>query len=136
MTPVVYMTWAEKRFPMNQQIMIDTCEALAREQNALLAPIGSIWRTVREMYPEIELYYEDGEHASPYGDFLIASVLCKLLTEALPLDMSRTGLDFLQGVPFDLDMPVVIEDKDAVTVQLNRDWTDRILDMVRAGMQG
>ena len=30
-TPVVYMTWAEKRFPENQQIMVEVCEALANE---------------------------------------------------------------------------------------------------------
>ena len=38
--PIVYMTWAEKRFPENQQKMIDTCEKLAADHRALLAPVG------------------------------------------------------------------------------------------------
>ena len=133
--PVVYMTWAEKRFPEHQQIMIDTCETLSREQNTLLAPVGSIWRDIRENEPDIELYYQDGEHAGPYGDFLIAAVLCKLLTGKIPAAMSGTGFDFLQGGSFGLDMPSVIEDGAAILVPLDREKTARILAAVRRGMQ-
>ena len=46
--PVVYMTWAEKRFPENQQKMIDTCEKLASDNHALLAPIGRVWQQVQQ----------------------------------------------------------------------------------------
>ena len=131
--PVVYMTWAEKCFPEHQQIMIDTCETLAREHKALLAPVGSVWRNVREKHPDIELYYKDGEHAGPYGDFLIAAVLCALLTGDISQAVSGTGLDFMQGGPFDLDMPAMIEDKAKIPVPLDRDKTDRILEAVRLG---
>ena len=134
-TPVVYMTWAEKRFPEHQQIMVDTCETLAREEKALLAPVGAIWRELREKHPDIELYYEDGEHASPYGDFLAAAVFCKLLTGGLPHALSGAGFDFLQGGPFTLDMPTAIEDGAAIRIPLDRDKTDRILAAVRLGMK-
>ena len=130
-TPVVSMTWAEKRFPEHQQLMIDTCETLAREQNALLAPVGKVWQTVREEYPDVELYYRDGEHASPYGDFLIAAVLCRLMTGTVPEAMSGTGFDFMQGGPFDLSMPEAIENKTGIPVPLDRDKTDRILAAVK-----
>ena len=73
--PVVYMTWAEKRFPENQQKMIDTCEKLAKDNNALLAPIGRVWQSVQQTRPDIELYYTDGEHASPDGSALAARVI-------------------------------------------------------------
>lgn len=134
--PVVFMTWAEKRFPEHQQIMIDTCEALARENNALLAPVGTVWKKLRETQPEIELYYQDGEHAGPYGDFLIASVLCKLLTGDISDAVSGMGFDFMQGGPFDLDMPKALEDRTSVPVPLDREKTDRILAAVRLEMKG
>ena len=78
--PVLYMTWAEKQHPENQQIMIDTYTKLAKETGALLAPIGRIWREVQNKYPEIELYYKDGAHASPYGDLLISSTMVKTIS--------------------------------------------------------
>ena len=130
-TPVVSVTWAEKRFPEHQQIMTDTCEALAREQRALLAPVGNVWENLREKHPEIELYYLDGEHASPYGDFLIAAVLCRLLTGKIPDAVRGTGFDFMQGRQFDLDMPLSIEDREAVPIPLDREKTDLILAEVR-----
>ena len=130
--PVVYMTWAEKRFPENQQIMVEVCEALANENRTLLAPVGAVWRAIRENCPEIELYYRDGEHASPYGDFLIAAVLCRLLIGDVSETCTGTGFDFMQGEPFDLSMPKAIEDKAAVPVELDPDKTGRILATVRA----
>ncbi len=131
-TPVVYMTWAEKRFPENQQIMIDTCEALTKKEHALLAPVGAVWRHVRETYPDIELYYQDGEHASPYGDFLAAAVICKLLTGEVPEKVNGLGLDFMQGGPFDLNMPVAIENKTEVQIHLDQDKTRQILEVVNS----
>ena len=82
--PVLYMTWAEKIHPENQQKMIDTYTKLSKESGALLAPIGVIWKEVRNKYPNIELYYKDGEHASPYGDLLISAVMVKAISGINP----------------------------------------------------
>ena len=131
-TPVVSMTWAEKRFPENQQIMIDTCEALAREQHARLAPVGAVWKYIRETYPETELYFDDGEHASPYGDYLIAAVLCRLLTGDISEDVNGLGFDFIQGGPFSLERPAVMENRDRVRVSLDPVKTGQILAAVRS----
>ena len=78
--PVFYMTWAEKRMPENQQKAIDTYKKLHADSPSMLAPVGIVWRAVREKHPEIELYSTDGEHASPQGDLLVASVLTATLT--------------------------------------------------------
>ena len=59
------------------------------------APVGLVWDKVRHGHPEIELYYHDGEHASPVGSYLIACTLLRTMTGAsvlgLPsrLDMGR-----------------------------------------------
>ena len=78
------MTWAEKIHPENQQKMIDTYTKLSKESGALLAPIGVVWKEVRNKYPDIELYYKDGEHASPYGDLLISAVMVKAISGCNP----------------------------------------------------
>lgn len=129
--PVVYMTWAEKRFPEHQQIMIDTCEQLAREHDALLAPIGRIWQQLQQSCPELELYHTDGEHAGPYGDFLIAVVLCKLLTGDVAPAVSGMGLRFLGGGPLEFRKPTVLEDKAQIETALDKSLTDAILAAVR-----
>jgi len=129
--PVVYMTWAEKRFPENQQKMIDTCEKLASDNHALLAPIGRVWQRVQQKYPDIDLYHRDGEHAGPYGDFLIASVFCKLLCGEVSDSVSGIGQDFSIPAAIDMDRPLVLEDKSKLTVSLDKDKTDRILREVK-----
>lgn len=128
--PVVYMTWAEKRCPENQQIMIDTCEKLAKENNALLAPIGRVWQKVRQEHNDIELFYKDGEHAGPYGDFLIAAVLCKILTGSICPSVSGTGFKFFDEKPVDFRNPYAIEEKAKIAFPLNKEITDIILDTI------
>ncbi|MBR5311873.1 MAG: hypothetical protein IKU40_03205 [Clostridia bacterium] len=124
--PVVYMTWAEKRFPENQQKMIDTCEKLAGENDALLAPVGRIWQEVQQTRPDIELYHTDGEHAGPYGDFLIAAVFCRLLAGKVSADVSGMGFNF--HVCDETGRNTV--DPELILTELDREKTDHILDIV------
>ena len=129
--PVVYMTWAEKRFPENQQKMIDTCEKLAQEQNALLAPIGRHWQRILAEQPDIDLFHKDGEHAGPYGDFLIAATFCKLLCGDVSEEVSGMGHNFIGDCVVDFSKPTLLED-DRVKVSLDKDKCDRILRVVKA----
>ena len=124
--PVVYMTWAEKRFPGNQQKMIDTCEKLAGENGALLAPIGHVWQKVQHTRPDIELYHTDGEHAGPYGDFLIAAVLCRLLTGDVSAEVSGMGINF--HVHDENGRYTV--NKDFISTELDKEKTDYILGII------
>ena len=130
--PVVYMTWAEKRFPENQQKMTDTCGKLAQEHKALLAPVGEVWKTVLEQHPDIDLFFHDGEHAGPCGDFLIAAVLCKTIAGDVSPAVSGMGFDFLQNLSVDFAKPTVIEDARQMECELEKDKTDRILEVVRS----
>ena len=60
--------------------MTEAARALAAQEHALLAPVGEIWEQIRQTHPEIELFWHDGEHASPYGSYLEAATLCGVLT--------------------------------------------------------
>ena len=130
--PVVYMTWAEKRFPENQQKMTDTCEKLAEETGALLCRVGQIWQRILRECPDIELFYDDGEHAGPYGDFLIAAAFCRLLAGRVDPSVSGIGKSFLIGDPIDMDRPRMKEDRAAVSCVLDAEKTERILRAVES----
>ncbi len=53
---------------------------IAEEESSCVAPIGLAWDRVIEHYPEISLYYEDGNHANITGSLLTAFVLYQVIT--------------------------------------------------------
>jgi hypothetical protein len=40
--------------------------------NYPIAPVGMVWKQMRELYPELNLYAPDNAHPSPYGSYLAA----------------------------------------------------------------
>ena len=96
--PVLLMTWAEQPYPEHFYPMQKLYTALSAETGAMLAPIGALFDELQRTHPEIELYWHDGEHASVYGDYLIAATLAAMLC-------SKTELSALddQAIDFDLD---------------------------------
>ena len=79
--PLLYLPWSEKNNPDGQAVIVQAHEALlARYPGMQWAPVGLVWDKVRHGHPEIELYYHDGEHASPVGSYLIACTLLRTMT--------------------------------------------------------
>ncbi|HIV86968.1 MAG TPA: hypothetical protein H9896_02540 [Candidatus Pygmaiobacter gallistercoris] len=121
-TPVVLTTWAERRAPEHQAEMTGAARALAAQEGALLAPVGEIWQRLREDHPELELFWKDGEHASPYGSYLEAVTLCGVLTGCDVTALPATGGDFSRGADIAFyDHPRVLEDPAAVAEELDPD---------------
>lgn len=52
---------------------------IAERSDAILAPVGRVWRTAREVLPGIRLFAEDGFHAAPAGTYLAALVVARSL---------------------------------------------------------
>ena len=129
--PVLMMTWAEQVHPEHFLQMQRFYTALAAETGAMLAPVGELFDTIPRKHPEIELYWHDGEHASVYGDYLIAAVLAALLCHTT--DLKR--LDD-QAIDFDLDfegeggMPLAKERAADCVVQLDPEKTAVIRSMI------
>lgn len=92
-TPVIFETWCEKRMPEHQAEMNRRYHYISEDTGALLAPIGEAWEKARERSAD-DLYWRDGEHASPAGDFLTALVITKTLTGKVPDRSFRRGYDF------------------------------------------
>ncbi|MBQ2690247.1 MAG: hypothetical protein IJG05_09250 [Solobacterium sp.] len=124
--PVIVMTWAEKRFPENQQKMIDCYTKLAAETDTLLSPVGLIWQKLQKTNPEIELYWKDGEHASIYGDYLIAACNYAIVTGKKDLDLPPIGLDFMKDLEIGTPLKL-IEDPAECSIELDPEKTKIIL---------
>ena len=128
--PVVFETWAEKRMPEHQAEMNRRYRKIARDLDALLAPVGEVWEKVmREIgdIPGADLYFRDGEHASPAGDYLAGMVIAKVITGKLPEEDFRTAFDFT--VPGESWLPVK-EDIGAEAVKLPEEIVRAIREQV------
>lgn len=66
------MPWAEKRDPAHQKGMYDIYNTLSEKFGVKLTVAGNVFEDVFYNHPEIDMYWRDGEHASPYGSYTIA----------------------------------------------------------------
>ena len=84
--PVIYMTWAKKDEEQEQARMTSVHEQVAHEIGALVAPVGKYWWDYRRSWPDMEMYYEDGAHASSHGSHFAA----KYIWETIRMDIHRS----------------------------------------------
>ena len=84
---LLFVTWAEKRFPANQVILDRAFAQVAQEIQAQLVPVSKAWQKILPEEPAIELYDTDGEHASPSGSYLAACVFYAAIQGASPVGL-------------------------------------------------
>ncbi|MBQ9009769.1 MAG: SGNH/GDSL hydrolase family protein [Clostridia bacterium] len=83
--PILYGTWAEKAEPGMQTQMNEAHAKIASEIGALLAPVGERWWDYLRSWPELEMYDEDGRHASRAGSEFAA----KTIWETIRMDLAK-----------------------------------------------
>lgn len=76
---VLYQTWAMKGDEGYQAHMSGVYFELGKSLNAAVAPVGDVWQKTRIEQPDLNLYYTDGQHASPDGSALAARVICETI---------------------------------------------------------
>ncbi|MAB48150.1 MAG: hypothetical protein CMC05_05925 [Flavobacteriaceae bacterium] len=86
---VFMMTWSVKNRPNEQAILSHAYASIAKELDAIVAPVGLVWDNVRSN-PNINLYANDGNHPSTAGSYLIASTLYGTLLGENPIGLSGT----------------------------------------------
>lgn len=121
--PIIYMTWAAKKQPEMADAMSRFYRRMAEKYETQLLNIGELFAFINESHPEVDLYWKDGEHASPYGDYLIAAALNKLLLGVCDLEkLDSTAIDF--QVHFsDSHTPEASLDRDSLTMELDKEKT-------------
>ena len=81
-----YMTWGRKNgdasncanwppvctYTGMDDLLNERYRFMAEQNDAILSPVGAVWRYIRENYPTIELYSADGSHPSVAGTYAAA----------------------------------------------------------------
>ena len=124
--PVLYMTWAKKAEPEKASQISRIYRTLAETNDMLLAPMAELFETIRIKRPDIDLYWHDGSHASPYGSYLIAATLAAIL--CAPKDLNALTD---QAIGFDAKFeegkrPVAEEDADRCVIGLDPEKTSAL----------
>ena len=133
--PVIFETWAEKAMPEHQAEMTRRYRDRSEKTGALLAPIGEAWESVLNEHPGTELYWRDGEHASPAGDYLAALVITKTITESMPGSSFMSAYDFSAEGQFPCDREDIEKERvllDEETVNVIQDAVITIMDTDRS----
>ncbi len=117
--PVIVSTWVEKRNPELQESVNSAYLEIAESTGCTLAPVGFIWDTVLQTHPEIDLFWYDGEHASPEGDYLLAMILFRTVFGRNGFSCPEATLDFTKGASIDFRNPRVTEDPSLTGKPLN-----------------
>ena len=78
--PVIYETWARRAEPEAQAHMNEVHERVAEEIGALIAPVGENWWEYQKCWPNLEMYAEDGEHASEAGSDFAAKYIWETIS--------------------------------------------------------
>ena len=95
---VLYMTWEEKINIQNQEKMSLAYRNVASKTNSMLAPVGDYWNKAIVNDPNIELFADDGRHASELGSFLTSNVLYYSIFEELENIDIKTMIDSFKKI--------------------------------------
>lgn len=99
---VFYMTWGRKNGdasncpnwpPVCTYSGMDSLLRLrymqmANDNNAIISPVGAVWRHIRNNYPNIELYNADESHPSLAGSYAAACTFYSILFRKNPSQIS------------------------------------------------
>ncbi len=114
---IFFLTWARKDTPPREQAGLAYAYVqIAKELQALVAPVGLAWQMARMEEPSMNLYLGDGSHPSPTGSYLAACVFHALLYDKSPFGASTT----IKGNPID-DRGIVDQNKNETLVSLSYD---------------
>ena len=128
--PIIYMTWAAKAQPEMTAVMSSFYRRMAEKHCCDLLPVGEMFADITQIGPEYDLYWNDGEHASPYGDYMIASSLVRFITGRDISPLTADGIDFAVRFDPETSLPQAEENTESVTVKLDEKTVELIKKIV------
>jgi hypothetical protein len=94
--PVQIIPWAEKAKPEHQQEIYEIYGELIRRTGMRPIPIGNVFERAAETDGIPDLYWEDGEHGSPWGSYAAAAVLYAALSGRTPEGLKPEALSWIK----------------------------------------
>ena len=123
--PIFFMTWGHRDglpssglpdFEAMQYALADGYLEIAHELGVPVAPVGSVWDSVRHDHPDIALWQDDGSHPTAAGTYLAACVFYAAFFRQSP-----EGLGYHGGIADDQARALQTEADDHV-VKLASQW--------------
>ncbi|MDR3457938.1 MAG: SGNH/GDSL hydrolase family protein [Verrucomicrobiae bacterium] len=87
---ILFLTWPRQQQPENLAALTNTIFAIAKELNAIVAPVGIVWSEVLKQRPSLAIYHQDGSHPNPIGSYIAGCVFYSVLYGKSPVGLSRT----------------------------------------------
>lgn len=81
--PVIYECWARADDFNNQAVINNANRRVANDINALIAPVGELWWDYKDAHPDVNLYNDDGIHASKAGSEFAANIIWNTINSHL-----------------------------------------------------
>ncbi len=69
---VLFMTWARKKEPENQEILTDNYNKVGKELAATVIPAGTAWQKLLAKHDKPALHAKDGSHPTIAGSYFAA----------------------------------------------------------------
>ncbi len=99
---IFYMTWGRKNGDASNcvswppvcsyngmdSLLYDRYMQMASDNNAVVSPVGAVWKYIRQVYPAIELYQPDQSHPSVAGSYAAACTFYTVIYRKDPLSLS------------------------------------------------
>ena len=99
---IFYMTWGRKNgdasncaswppvcsYSGMDSLLYERYMQMATDNNAIVSPVGAVWKYIRQVYPSIELYQADQSHPSIAGSYAAACCFYTVIFRKDPLDIS------------------------------------------------
>jgi hypothetical protein len=92
--PYLYLTWAREKVPQYQETINKVYLEAAKENEAVIVPVGKAWALAKQLRPNIELYDVDGSHPSKLGTFLTACVFVATILDEIPYELPNVYSTF------------------------------------------
>jgi len=121
--PILFITWAHRDgLPANGMPDYASMQAqisngylvTAQALNSPVAPVGVAWQAVRNLYPQINLWQDDGSHPTEEGTYLAACVFYADIFQQSP-----KGLSYQANLPTDTAQDL---QKVAADTVFNGEW--------------
>lgn len=93
-TPLQLMPWAEKAKPERQEELDCTYRLFGARNGVSLIPAGPVFARAQTRAEIPDLYWQDGEHASPWGSYAVAAALYGTLFRRSPEGLPPLSLAF------------------------------------------
>ena len=88
---VLFMNWPEKKRWDDLQLIEQSYQEISQELGVKVAPVGLAWQRSIQQYPDLNLFFDDWELSSKYGDYLALCVVYATITGKTPVGVPYYG---------------------------------------------